>query len=244
MKIISVVNQKGGSGKTSFSVLACRALAEKGHRVLAIDCDPQGGISQFLMKRIIDGNITDILMGNLSFPFFTSYDHIHILTADYKLDKIYVTLDHLAFKRFLKMVNNNYIDNYFEYDYIIFDTPPTMQGITRAAIHISDKIFVPCELSKSALNPTLYTLECVKEMEKKAGVVFIQPVKETTGHLAIIEKEFIKNLDGQWLGSIRRDLTSQKIVSGDQELTENKIEKYLDPVYRLIVGYNILILGD
>ena len=234
MKIISVINQKGGSGKTSFSVLACRALAEKGKKVLAIDCDPQGGMSQFLSpNNFSEGDMHNFLMGGTSDECLTVsntlYDNVHLIASCYKLDKLYVTLDHLAFKRTLKNLRD-------EYDYITFDTPPTMQGITRAAIHVSDKIFTPCEISKSALNPTLYTLECVKEMEKEAGVIFVKQKEETSGHLAVIEKYFASRLDGQLLGSIRRDLTTQKIVSGDQVLTETKIEKYLDPVYRFIVG--------
>ena len=227
MKILSVVNQKGGSGKTSFSVLCCLALAEKGHKVLAIDADPQSGMTQFLTDTKIDGYVSSLLMGNSVLPMASKYDNIFLYPSDYSLDKLYVTVDHLAFKRALKNVD--------AFDYILIDTPPTMQGITRAAIHVSDKIFVPCELSKSALNPTLYTLDCLAELEKEGEVVIID--KENSKYKNGLMADFIgaiseSNATGAKM--LRRDITSQKIISGECRLTEDKIKKYLDPVYRIL----------
>jgi chromosome partitioning protein len=231
MKKISIINQKGGSGKTSFSVLCCLALAQRGFKVLAIDADPQGGMTDFLCPHYSDDTlITSVLLGNVVLPEKSDYDNIFIIPSDYTLDKMYVTIDHMAFKRALKNVD--------AFDYIIFDTPPTMQGITRAAIHVSDKIFIPCELSKSALNPTLYTLDCLAELEKCGEVVFVD--KENSKHKENIRLEFTSKLFPQLnsgkVSTIRRDIASQKIISGECRLTEDKIKKYLNPVYGILEG--------
>lgn len=233
-RIISIINQKGGCGKTSLATLICRTLAQRGYNILAIDCDPQGGLSNFLCGTVDKGLITQALMGEVVYPFSSLFADIDIYTADYKLDKLYVTTDHFAIKRILKMVEG--LQQTYEYDYVVIDTPPTMQGITRAAIHISDQIFIPCEISKSTLGPTLYTLECLEEMEKRGKVVFIDSAKENTGHMAEIEKMFMDEIKDNYAGTIRRDLTTQKIVSGDCDLTPLKIEKYLEPIWRLIDG--------
>jgi len=232
LKIISAVNQKGGSGKTSFAVLCCLALAEKGFKVLAVDCDPQSGMSDFLCPHYSDSenDITSALMGNVVMPEKSDYENIYMVPSNYKLDKLYTSIDHLAFKRAFKNVD--------AFHYIIFDTPPTMQGITRAAIHVSDKIFVPCELSKSALNPTLYTLDCLAELEKEGEVVFVD--KAASRYKEDLTSEFMHGLlstsTQKKVVTIRRDITSQKIISGECRLTEDKIKKYLDPVYRILEG--------
>lgn len=229
MKKISIINQKGGSGKTSFSVLCCLALAQRGFKVLAVDCDPQGGMSRF-MGFENDNQISNMLLGN-EFKTNSSISsdirtEIQIVTSGYSFDAMYVTVDFMRLKLALK-------NSVSDFDYIIFDTPPTMQGITRAAIHVSDKIFVPCELSKSALNPTLYTLDCLAELEKEGEVVLID--KDTSKYKGNLRAEFTDNIAGP-VKMIRRDITSQKIISGECRLTEDKIKKYLDPVYRILEG--------
>ena len=227
---ITIANQKGGAGKTSFAVLMCLALAEQGKKVLAIDCDPQGGMSEFLTDCKIDGFIKDLFMNNHVLPIASKIDNIHLYPSDYQLDKLYVTLDHLAFKRTLKNIEQ-------DYDYIIFDTPPTMQGITRAAIHYSDKIFVPSEVSKNAINPTLYTLKCLEELDKTGKVVFVDNFNGSTSMYKNALFYFYKEkLRDNFAGCIKRNDTTKKIVSGEIKLTDSKIEEYLKPILEILEG--------
>jgi chromosome partitioning protein len=50
-KIISFINQKGGVGKTTMAFNSAHALAEKGHKVLALDLDPQGNLSLLFQSK-------------------------------------------------------------------------------------------------------------------------------------------------------------------------------------------------
>jgi len=227
---LTVANQKGGAGKTSFAVMLCLALAEKGHKVLAVDCDPQGGMSNAI-KIFNDGIIHDMLMGKEFWPIKSTDENgidIDVIPSSYELDKLYVTVDHLAFKRTLKGIE-------LDYDYIVFDTPPTMQGITRAAIHYSDRIFIPSEVSKNAIGPTLYTLQCLEELDKKGEVIFIDNFgKSTTRYKKELREEYLQKLNGQFAGTIRRTDTTKKIVAGDIALTPAKIEEYLQPLLDIV----------
>ncbi|MBP7735994.1 MAG: ParA family protein [Spirochaetes bacterium] len=220
---ICVCNQKGGSRKTGLTTLITKAL--RGTKNLAIDCDPQGGLSCNLAPSL-KGIVHDVLMGKPCLPYLSvGDDNTYVFTSSYELDKLYVTLDHLAFKRALKSIES-------EYDYIIFDTPPTMQGITRAAAWYSDIILVPCEVSQSSFGPTMYTLQCLEEIEKMGHVVIVGNRHE--GYLAQLRDEMIKAFGEYYAGMIPSDVTSQKIIAGDIEVTVLKREKYLKPLCELI----------
>ena len=231
---ISIINQKGGAGKTSFAVLCCLALAEKGNRVLAIDCDPQGGMSEML-RPDEPGTLHSGLMGDYEgltrYTYkikdrYPMYENLQVITSSYELDKLYVTIDHLAFKRTLKNIEA-------DYDYIVFDTPPTMQGITRAAAYYSDLIFVPTEISKNAIGPTLYTLKCLEELDKSGNVVFVDGAA-TTKYKKELKEEYELKVSPHYSGMIKKSDTAKKIISGEIQLTDSKIKEYLEPVFNII----------
>src|SRR4029079_4751894 len=69
MRLIAVMNQKGGVGKTTTAVNLSSALAEAGHRVCVVDLDPQAHASLHLGVTIRDGqpSIYDVLTGDLLF---------------------------------------------------------------------------------------------------------------------------------------------------------------------------------
>jgi chromosome partitioning protein len=225
--IITITNQKGGCGKTSTAVLLTLALATKGKSVLTVDCDPQGGLTAFILPEIEDGkNIFDLLMGDPVQPVRADRGGIafDIIPADHRLDKIYATLPPFELKKAFKNMT---------YDYILFDTPPTVQGISRSAAIISDKIIIPADISRATIKPTLYTLDALKEIEKIGEAVLIgkEPEEGKHGFLAETAHNFIKALDGHYLGTIQKSVTMQKAVSDTlQKWNPSKIEKILNPI--------------
>ena len=188
--------------------------------MLAIDCDPQGGLTSFLS----DGNIPDV-PGTYDFIMMEPPQILQVnrdgiildfMAASYKLDKIYATIDHFAIKRALKELEN-------KWDYILFDCPPTVQGITRACAFISDEIYIPCDISRSSLNPTLYTIESIEEIEKQCKVLIVgKDESEKGGYNASLCKEYKEKIGNNLLGFIPRNTTIAKIIAGAVRLTENK----------------------
>ncbi len=229
MKIICITNQKGGSGKTSFSVLVAMALAHQNKKVLAIDCDPQSGLTSFLSSEAFPDNkgIFDLLMEET--PDIISVDRKGIkfdyISSSHKLDKLYSNIDHLSLKRALKLLN---LDNY---DYIIFDTPPTVQGITRACAFIADIIFIPADISKSTLYPTLYTLHALEEIEKKAKVILLG--KDTDkGFDGKLLQQFKNNIKD--FAFIPKNTTMKKAVDGQLSWTDKQVENVIKPILEAI----------
>ncbi|HNR90746.1 MAG TPA: AAA family ATPase, partial [Spirochaetota bacterium] len=100
MKSIAIVNQKGGCGKTSLSVLVSLALASTGKKVLAVDCDPQAGLTAFFTKSTLErSGVFDFLTSSnktveeVLMPISRDSLHVDLISADYRLDAIASNLD-------------------------------------------------------------------------------------------------------------------------------------------------------
>lgn len=232
MKKICVINQKGGSGKTTFAILSCLALASAGRKVLAVDCDPQAGLTNYLSRsEDIRLGLFDIIVGSKEFNIINVVrDSItfDLIPADHRLDKIYATMDPFTFET---MFNNLY------YDFVVFDTPPTVQGISRAAAMASDKIFVPADISRGTILPTLYTLDSLKQIKKKGKVVFVgykEPKEESKSFLADISREFMVRVKGSYAGTIPKNITMQKLISDNGLKWSAKKKELLVPILEIL----------
>lgn len=202
---IAVLNQKGGSGKTTTTLLLAEALKSRG-RVLIVDCDPQGGASTLLLSN--KAPLFSVLMGDQVKPQQTRRG-FDILTADHRLDKIAFTLGPYELDG-LKL----------DYDYILYDCPPTVQGISRAAAITADKIFIPADISIMSIGPTLYTLKELKSLKKSGQVLLIgkAPREGQTGFHADIYQQFKEVLNDRHRATIPRTATAQKAAAGFAKL--------------------------
>lgn len=236
MKTIAVLNQKGGCGKSTLSMLLSLALASGGKKVLSVDCDPQGGLSSFLI------NPSENIPGLFDFlgkfkKFKEVISHVSrsniefdLIPADYRLDSISSSLDPFALKRAFKDVK--------EYDYMVLDNPPTVQGITRASAIFADKIIIPSEISAPALGPTLYTLKSLEEIEKHGRVLLVgykEPKENGGGYMSELTQKFNTELGSAIAGSIPRSVTTARAVADPETTwTTAKIEKILKPLKDIV----------
>ena len=113
MKIISIVNQKGGSGKTTTVSLFAKSFCNEGKKVLIIDTDPQGGITSIYLNSDSKTGLYDILIGdypekgNNVFQSLVNPE-IDIIPSDYRLDKIFLTLSPYSLESSLKEFIKSY----------------------------------------------------------------------------------------------------------------------------------------
>lgn len=229
MKKICVTNQKGGSGKTTTAVLLALSLAGTGRRVLTVDCDPQGGLTAFLVPDDNDRRgLFDLIVGEQVDPVTVNRGGItfDLLPADYRLDKIYASMSPYELE---KHFNSGY-------DFIIFDTPPTVQGITRAAAMVSDLIIIPADISRATIKPTLYTLTALQEIKKTGRVYLIGKDPDgRQGFTADTARDFIGHLGRAYGGTIPKSVTVQKIAAdGARKWTAARIEKTLKPILQAV----------
>jgi chromosome partitioning protein len=154
MKIVSVINHKGGVGKTTFTGSTAQALALVGFRVLAIDNDSQHNLSMMLGTGVMQPGIRDVYRSTaeqapalfLKSIRKTEIPDLHIVTACSSLCNADVA-DAMALSHCMQACG---LERY--YDYILIDNAPGMDRLQAAAIWASDALFVPTELRQFAVD--------------------------------------------------------------------------------------------
>ncbi|TGM06010.1 ParA family protein [Leptospira barantonii] len=230
MEVIAVVNQKGGSGKSSTSTIIAKSIADSGKKVVIVDTDPQGGISSLSLPRIENRakrkGIYDILVGEdpeinvhaIQTVHFSLGDRLYIIPADHRLDMIYSTVSPFILKQCLEEFA---IQNF---DVVVIDTPPTVQGITRSAILFANKVLVPCDISQQAFDPTEYTIETILSLDKKPNVVYVgwqEPDPKSEGLDDRNGRLFKKAFNKYVIGNIPKNKTNISFANEDKNITEN-----------------------
>jgi len=154
-KIISIINQKGGVGKTTTAVNLGSYLAHLGKRVLLVDIDPQANATsglgiepQKLERGIYEAIIRDDspLIHSIK---HTAQDNYKIAPATMALAGAGVELVNMANREFrLEQVLNSIRG---EYDYIIVDSPPSLGLLTINGLVAADEILIPIQSEYFAL---------------------------------------------------------------------------------------------
>ena len=143
-EIITITNQKGGVGKTTTASALICGLHQRGARVLGIDLDPQGNLGFNLGLDIGEGyTVCDVLKGNQSIEnAIVSSEYGDILPADITLSAAEAAFNS-ARREF--MLDQCLRPIRKEYDFIIIDTPPSLNVLTINAYVATDSLIVPME---------------------------------------------------------------------------------------------------
>ncbi len=168
-KIFSIVNQKGGVGKTTTAVNLAAALAMLEKKVLLIDADPQGnastGFGISLSQR--QKTIYEILIGECDIyqalvP--TKIPNLKIITSTVDLSACEIELVNVEKREYLLRRALKKIIH--DFDYILIDCPPSLGILTINSLVASDSVLIPmqCEFfSLEGLSHLLTTLDLIKD---------------------------------------------------------------------------------
>jgi chromosome partitioning protein len=149
--IVSIVNQKGGSGKTTTAVNLSCALAKLNKRVLLLDMDSQGHVGYSFGINQPKTTMSQLLMGDAKIEqSIINKEGIDIITSDNGLVDVELNMADEKDKWFIL---KNILDTIQSaYDYIIIDCSPSLSLLTLNALCTSHKIIVPVQLSVLDVN--------------------------------------------------------------------------------------------
>lgn len=168
-KVVSIINQKGGVGKTTTAVSLAAAVGAKGFKVLLADIDPQGNsTSGFgINKRKITNSSYDVLVKDINANdavVKTPFKNVDVIPADLNLAGAEVELIEIEKRESrLKIAVAQLWD---KYDYIFFDCPPSLGLITINALTASDTFLVPVQCEFYALEGLAQLMATVRQVKR------------------------------------------------------------------------------
>lgn len=176
MRVIAIVNQKGGCGKTTTTVNLAGALAEEGHRVLVVDMDPQAHatLALGLEPDDLEANLYEVLVeptgaGRLDSIIVDVSESIDIAPSSIVLSALEQKLAserHDARTERLAAAIEGLPPLY---DFVLIDCPPNVGLLTFNALRAAREVIIPLETSFFAIDGVQKLLETISLLSERIG---------------------------------------------------------------------------
>ncbi len=205
-KIVSVVNQKGGVGKTTTAVNLASGIGIAGKKVLLVDADPQGNSTSGFGVNKKNAKITsyELLIGKAkleSAVIKTEFKNVDIVPSSMDLAAAEVDLIEIEHREAqLKM---SLAAAREKYDYIFIDCPPSLGLITINALNASDTVLVPIQCEYFALEGLSQLMASVRQVKR-----LYNPTLEIEG-IVLTMYDARLNLTGQVVSEIKKYFSNQ-----------------------------------
>ena len=161
--VITIVNFKGGVAKTTSTRCIADYLTLQGQRVLCVDLDPSGNLTQSFGVDIPDKGVGEALGDDLGLNDILMRGEPSLLPSGSKLreyEAMYASQP-MSFKRLKKKLSG------LEYDYVFIDCPPNPGSLTTMALYACDRFIVPLEPEHFAVNGLASLLNYAKEVTEE-----------------------------------------------------------------------------
>jgi len=173
MQIISVINQKGGVGKTTTVINLAAGLSQQDKKILVIDLDPQGnattglglsnlGVSEDTIYGVLNGTkqISKVIKK-------TEFKNLDIITSNVDLSGLEVETAGDSNRAFiLKLKLTSFLnDSRGSYDYILIDCPPSLSLLTVMALVSSNSLVVPLQTEFFALEGLTQLMKTIERIK-------------------------------------------------------------------------------
>ncbi|NDK55508.1 ParA family protein [Pontibacter fetidus] len=161
---VAVINQKGGTGKTTTTINLGSALSKLGKRVLLVDLDPQGNLSYSLAVTEPKATLADAFLGNTTLQeVLVEKDGLWIAPGSNELVDIEISLvSQPEREKFLYSM----LKDLKGFDYILIDCPPSLSVLTLNALTASDEVLIPLQMEVLTLQGLDQILNTVQKIKK------------------------------------------------------------------------------
>lgn len=242
MKTISFCSVKGGTGKSTMSIITALTLQSQGYKVLMIDLDPQNSSTFFMVGSPEKESIFKIFMGGSITENIIKTDFgIDFIPSDLRLLDCR-TIESNKIKKLLKLV---------DYDFCIIDTAPTYDSLTQNAYFASDKIIIPSTVDAFSFKTCHFLIEKFESLDIQADINILlnlwsppsEKLKDTAW--SVVESNLFRKdeLLSQFLlkNSMNRSGTLKRIIA---ERGYKISGKNLDPILSLVSEITEIKLED
>ena len=179
-KVIAIINQKGGVGKTTTAVNLSALLGAMGQRVLMIDLDPQGNTTSGLGMEVDDKSIYEVIVGRMKLTDVmeeTEFKNLSIAGSDVRLANAELELVEVEKREYRLKTAVQSVQQ--DFDFIFIDCPPSLDLLTLNGLCACDSILIPVQCEYYALEGLSELISTLKTVRKKynpyldiEGVVF------------------------------------------------------------------------
>ncbi len=249
MQTICITNQKGGVGKTTSAMNLAAGFAQKGYRVLLVDSDPQSNLTSYsgVDRSALAATLDELYLSKKPVESFEQADRMITKTQNPALDIFAAdpALSGVEFYLFSRAGREEILKNFLKhfetyYDFVVIDTPPSLNLLTVNAMVAADWVLVP-------LQAEFFSLEGIVKVRKTIEDIRLQfnPKLKMLGAFATqvndrrrLSQEVLdvlkQELGDQLLSSRIRDNTAVAESSGqgmsvmEYQKSSNGAEDYLN----------------
>lgn len=161
--IIAIANHKGGVGKTTSVQNIGVGLSREGNKVLLIDLDPQGNLSDAFGYENVEKSIYDAMVQGEKLPVFPVTNNLHIAPSNLDLSVAEIELSGVPGREY---VLKEVIDKVkSKYDYILIDCPPSLGLLTINGLTACTEVYIPLDaqyFSMKGLDKLMFIIEKIK----------------------------------------------------------------------------------
>lgn len=230
MKVIAVINHKGGVGKTTTTASLGAALLKAGYKVLLIDLDGQANLSESLgvYSNEIHPTIYDALKGKVKdLPIYENNDGLHIVPSCLDLSAAETELisepgRELILKILLKRVESD------KYDYVLIDCPPSLGLLSLNALAACSSYIVPVQahfLPMRGLGKLNEFAKLVKERINQ-DLIFGGVVVTMYDGRRVLDRDIVKVLKKEFQGKVFNTMIRHNIAAAEAPSSGHDVINY------------------
>lgn len=168
-RIISIINQKGGVGKTTTAVNLAAFLADKGYKTLLVDADSQGNATSGISKHVkMNANLYEVLMGDKTVGeaiVKTDIKRLFLLPASIDLAGAEIEMVSMENREFLMKQKLDAVKE--DYDFILIDCPPSLGLMTLNTLVASRSVLIPIQAEFYALEGLSQLIRTISQVTRK-----------------------------------------------------------------------------